>query len=447
MIKHVSIDGFKSLTNFELSLKPGLNILVGPNGSGKTNIVSFFEFLGDLQDMDVSSAICNSGGAGSVFTKIGKNAFKASTEATISGEVQISKKRFLYYVYNFNIGVRESVGAISYNFQKIQMKLRAVPTSNEKKIKDWDCDIEMSLTDEEKIPNFIISLDRRKFKLRQPFWRRKGEKLSKTKELQQISSFLSDLVGTEDSLITGLQYLFYEARPLAIDFRGGKVFNIVPSKAKIPEDSAKLPGINKDGSGLYATLYSMKKEEKYPSSKKYLSWRRDLSREIKKAKIDELLKYVHLANDAINKIIVFNDPFDNQIQIRIAVESEKESIILPLSAMSDGTIKWMSLITILLTSRTVFSIEEPENYLHPLMQAEIVSVMRTRTKNNMLILLTTHSETILNHAMPEEVVVTSFKNGKTIASRPSNSEELHEEIQSTGFGLGYYYLSGSLSNE
>ena len=44
MITKIKVDGFKSLKNFELELHEGLNILVGPNGSGKTNIVLFFEF-------------------------------------------------------------------------------------------------------------------------------------------------------------------------------------------------------------------------------------------------------------------------------------------------------------------------------------------------------------------------------------------------------------------
>jgi recombinational DNA repair ATPase RecF len=45
MITKIQVNGFKSLSGFELKLKPGLNILVGPNGSGKTNIILFFEFL------------------------------------------------------------------------------------------------------------------------------------------------------------------------------------------------------------------------------------------------------------------------------------------------------------------------------------------------------------------------------------------------------------------
>jgi predicted ATPase len=95
----------------------------------------------------------------------------------------------------------------------------------------------------------------------------------------------------------------------------------------------------------------------------------------------------------------------------------------------------------------MFSIEEPENYLHPLMLSEIISIMRTYTKKERLILMSTHSETLLNNATPDEIIVVSYKNGKTTAKRVSNANELTTEIRDTGFGLGYYYMSGSFDNE
>ena len=48
MITRLRVDGFRSLSRFDMVVNPGLNILVGPNGSGKTNIVSFLQFLSYL---------------------------------------------------------------------------------------------------------------------------------------------------------------------------------------------------------------------------------------------------------------------------------------------------------------------------------------------------------------------------------------------------------------
>ena len=38
-ITSIHVDGFNTLSDFRLTLNPGLNILVGPNGSGKLGSV------------------------------------------------------------------------------------------------------------------------------------------------------------------------------------------------------------------------------------------------------------------------------------------------------------------------------------------------------------------------------------------------------------------------
>ena len=47
MIEYIKIKGYKSIKNMELELKP-INILIGSNGSGKSNFVSFFKLLSSL---------------------------------------------------------------------------------------------------------------------------------------------------------------------------------------------------------------------------------------------------------------------------------------------------------------------------------------------------------------------------------------------------------------
>ena len=40
-LKKVTLDGYKSIKNLDLDLKPGLNIIIGKNASGKTNFLTF----------------------------------------------------------------------------------------------------------------------------------------------------------------------------------------------------------------------------------------------------------------------------------------------------------------------------------------------------------------------------------------------------------------------
>lgn len=154
-------------------------------------------------------------------------------------------------------------------------------------------------------------------------------------------------------------------------------------------------------------------------------------------------------NEAILDLSVRNDPFDNQLKVAVQISGEEGDIELPLSSMSDGTVKWASLITAILTYETIFAIEEPENFLHPLMQREILQIMREnveRRGGQSFVVMTTHSETLLNAANPNEVVVVSIANGITHARRPEDPERIFNEIQRSGFGLGYVYVSGVLDN-
>jgi predicted ATPase len=43
-LKRIKIEGFKSIRSAELELRP-INVLIGVNGSGKSNLVSFFKSL------------------------------------------------------------------------------------------------------------------------------------------------------------------------------------------------------------------------------------------------------------------------------------------------------------------------------------------------------------------------------------------------------------------
>ena len=45
MLNSIYIDGFKNLKNLKIDLKPGLNVLVGPNGVGKSNILNANAFV------------------------------------------------------------------------------------------------------------------------------------------------------------------------------------------------------------------------------------------------------------------------------------------------------------------------------------------------------------------------------------------------------------------
>lgn len=65
---YIEIHGFKSIKNQRVEVSP-INILIGANGSGKSNFISFFDFLNRLLEKKLNDYIALSGGADKILHK------------------------------------------------------------------------------------------------------------------------------------------------------------------------------------------------------------------------------------------------------------------------------------------------------------------------------------------------------------------------------------------
>lgn len=462
MITSIIVNGFKTLSDFHLALNPGLNILVGPNGSGKTNIISFFEFLSHLILHDPSEATSHLGGAGAVFRRV-----KDTCEATVSAKItgcyplnvqgnpfahrrvsQGQDQDFALYEYDFSLLFSNELEAVVFTKQSFRYRHVNHFISASEFIQNgtsWFLDLETSLETDMSIKTKVRSLKGEFENFIPIFGLTKGE--DKVKEVEE---FISKFVASS----TAIPSLLIRFSPLMMllsdDIAGGQTYNIIPSKIKIFEDCAKLPGISRDGSGLSSTLYALRRRKVSVDQPMWNLFMPQSSSALKRPSFDMLLSYFQLANNAIQDIDVTNDPFSNQLRVTFKICNGEYTANVPLTLMSDGTLKWLTLLTAALTANSIFSIEEPENYLHPQMQGQFIKIMREilfNERKHACTLMTTHSETVLNHCKPSELAVVSLQNGKTVASRKINDRELSVEIEKTGFGLGYYYIAGALQNE
>lgn len=63
----LTVKNYKSIGHADLDLRPGLNILIGPNGSGKTCLLSSLKFLRDAFRLGAAQALARQGGARRVY--------------------------------------------------------------------------------------------------------------------------------------------------------------------------------------------------------------------------------------------------------------------------------------------------------------------------------------------------------------------------------------------
>ena len=65
-IKSISLSGFKTIKELKELEFENINIFIGANGSGKSNIVSFFEMIGFMMTDAFSSYVSRNGFASSM---------------------------------------------------------------------------------------------------------------------------------------------------------------------------------------------------------------------------------------------------------------------------------------------------------------------------------------------------------------------------------------------
>ena len=154
-----------------------------------------------------------------------------------------------------------------------------------------------------------------------------------------------------------------------------------------------------------------------------------------------MLDYVQILFDGAADVDV--KVLNNTVQVFMEERSLHAGI--PASRLSDGTLRWLSLLALLLDSRplaTVVCIEEPELGLHPDLLPKVAELL-VDASQRMQLIVTTHSEILvdaLTH-IPEAVVVCEKENGATTMRRLER-ERLKEWLKK--YTLGQLWRKGQI---
>jgi predicted ATPase len=82
---YIEIEGYKSIKSAKVELKP-INILIGANGSGKSNFISFFEFLNRIYDQKLKEYVALKGGTNKMLYNGSKLTPSISAHITFENE-------------------------------------------------------------------------------------------------------------------------------------------------------------------------------------------------------------------------------------------------------------------------------------------------------------------------------------------------------------------------
>lgn len=351
MIKNVIIQNFKSIKQANVDLST-INVLIGYNGAGKTNFISFFELLSKLYNQRLREYIREHDGANSLLY----NGSKSST--SMKGLFNFNNVNAFFF--NLKPTLSDSLFIEStgdyYNYRH-----DAAPNYNSWNCMKWDNNVEES--------QIVSNLK----------WR-----------AEHVRNFLKSftIYHFHDTSVTSAM-----RRPCIV------------------EDNDML---RHDASNLPAFLYKL--QLKFPQSFALIE-----------AIVRSIAPYFKNFNLKPSEL--------NPDKIYLRWEENDSDNYLDATSLSDGTLRFIALATLLLQPEPpqTIIIDEPELGLHPSAINKLSGLIKKVAAKGTQVIVATQSVSLVNFFDPEDILVSERFDGGSIYRR-LNSDELNVWLEDYSIG-------------
>jgi len=330
------------LENLQLSL---LNVLVGANGSGKSNLISFFEMLNHMTSISLGSYVSFKGGADILLHSGREPADQIACEIHFRINKQ-NQGQFSFDGYKMSLKPSET-NTLYFNNEHTYLQYG----SNEYKQADWrllyNTSPETSLSSGNEIHKAILNAMKS--------WR---------------------------------FFHFHDT-----SFR---------SKMKLPSDINDGSHLRANGDNIAAFLYNMEINQV--------------------AAYEQICQTVRLVAPFFVRFI-FEPDENNRVVLKWL---DKQGNIMMPNQFSDGTIRFICLISLLLQPNPpdFLCVDEPELGLHPYAIEILACLIKERSMKSQL-LISTQSPALLDFFEPDDIIVSELQNGESTFRRLDNETLKH----------------------
>ena len=403
MIKRLRLRNFRSFDEVDIELG-SLNIIVGANASGKTNLVQAFRFLRDLARHGLENAVSLQGG----------------TE----------------YLTNLNTRERELEIEVTYHAPLTA----ALPAETGHRELHFEvCDYQLHLHTTKKTSSAKIrreSLTIRYYESGDPAQLNSIHFVRKGNQVRIETEGTSKLLDTwlpsrrrfriHSSTASQLSLPMMAHIPpfLPLPFAGHiEIYNFAPHLAKqaVPIESAHA--LREDGQNLPLIVQRIVQT---PEGR------------------NRLLKLAQFVLPHLKQIGV-SAPLGRHVSLQVQ-ETFFEGRSLPAFLLSDGTIEVIAVIVALAFSHPLIKsiiLEEPDRNLHPAAVGKLLELFRDVSQEKQ-ILLTTHNPELIRLARLEEILLVERRpDGCSIIKRPAESETVRLFLEED-LGLDYLHANAML---
>jgi len=376
------VEGYRSLVDIALPLHP-LNVMIGPNGSGKTSFLDIFQLLRDATQEKLSEALEKQGGLNAVLPHIPNGPDHLKVELTI--DVESGKSQEPMY-YRFQLTPRD----VGYLIQLEELVWQHDPSALQP----------FRYIDAHADDVRYFDLDLRKGFVR-PSWDYHHTELA----LAQIPRMYTEPEALRNMLSRTRFFSFLDVSPRSV---------VRLAQALTPTTT---PGGN--GENLYSALYNLR-------AANIAAYQR----------IEEVLR---LGFPGFRRL---EFPVVGAGQVALVWYEDDLTEPLYASQLSEGTLRFLWLSTVLLSPQIspMTLIDEPEVSLHPELLKLLAELLQDASARGQLI-VATHSADLVRWLQPNEVVVLEKVDGQTHFTWADSLDLSHWLREYT---LGELWLMGTL---
>lgn len=386
MIKRLRVRNFLSLREVDLELDVR-NVLVGPNMSGKSNLIDCFRFLTTMVISGLNKAFLDRGGFQEVVWKGGDES-RISFGLTVEPSLE---EKGIRKVYDYEIAiVGGQTGSIAVEKEKLTVKVK-------------------------NSVNTLIDL-----KNGQGEVKKEDGSLAFSPGGDPTRSALEfDVPGWEGGLVRAFVGTW-------------RFYRLIPTLMKQANAATSQNFLNEHGdnfSSWFMTLLTQHPEE---------------FRRIRQVAADVLpsLKEILTPPTQFATTYLTTQEKDLKRPINLWRMSDGELCFLALLSLIFAPDK---------LGAPLFCVEEPENYLHPKLIETLVEVLAQRQSelgsNAAQNIVTTHSPCLVDKMNLDNLIVVEKKKGASIFTRAASKQHLRELLEREELGLGDLLYSGALGNQ
>lgn len=378
----LAVSGFRSLVDARVALHP-LNVLIGPNGSGKTSVLDSVQLLRDAMQKNLAAALTGLGGLNSILPKFvdGPDRLKIGLQADVERPRETEPMR-----YRFELLPRE----LSYAIPVERLEWRSVggpdgPSLHlDAKYDDvsyWDPEVGRPV---------------------QP-----GRQSYNRMELA-----LAQVAGL-DPQPEALRNALTATRLFGALDIGSRAIIRLPQVLT----PASSPGPN--GDSLFSALYNL--------------------RATQRGSYDRIEEALHIAFPGFKRL---EFPVVGAGQITLAWHQEELTRPLYPNELSEGTLRFLWLAAVLLSpdATPITLIDEPEVSLHPELLKLLAGLLQDAATRGQVI-VATHSSDLVRWLNPDEVLILDKEQGRTRFTW-ADTLDLAEWLRE--YSLGELWLMGTL---